>query len=385
MRNISRNELAQALRDARRLTLTLVDDLQGSGWQVPYLTVVNPPLWEIGHVAWFQEHWCLRWQGSSTLLPSRLNQADDWFDSRDIGHPERWSLPLPAPAEVRAYMNEVLEASIERLEHLRDTSADLYFHRLSLFHEYMHIEAQAYTWQTLGRPLALPMQMPRFDRNARYLPFTATDWQLGSSRDMPFVFDNEKWSHAVVASACELADRPVTNGEYLSFVAAGGYEQPQWWDADYFAAMQLENRHLPVYWRRHNGQLERRHFDQWQPIPEHEPVVHVSAFEAEACCRWLGGSLPTEAQWERAAMTNPEFRWGDSVWEWTADDFGPFTGFSPDPYAEYSVPAFGNTRVVRGGSCLTPRGLVHPKFRNYFAPARADLIIGFRLARPLAD
>lgn len=379
MREGSRAELVDELALARNQTLRLISHLRPEQWQVPYLTTINPPLWELGHVGWFQEYWCHRWHAQREPLACLLSDGDVWFDSRQISHTERWSLPLPGLDGIRAYLVDVLDGTLDRLESAPATPEGLYFFRLALFHEQMHIEAMAYTWQTLGVPLGLPDQMPSFAANLRpNRVFKGGLWQLGSNPSKPFVFDNEKWAHPVLIEPFEIEMQPVTNAEYLQFVNDGGYRNSRWWDAAYFAQLQREGRGLPCYWREIDGRLQRRRFADWEAIPCHEAVVHVSAFEAEAYCRWAGKALPTEAQWEFAAHNSKEFQWGDCVWEWTGSPFQPFAGFSPDPYNEYSQTSFGSTRVVKGGSYLTPRALPHPKFRNFFDPNRSDMFVGFR-------
>lgn len=381
MRNALRDQLSEALVVARNQTLGLVDHLRDAEqWRVPYLSIINPPLWELGHVGWFLEYWCLRWHAGAVTKPSILPNADAWFDSRYVAHPSRWHLPMPEPQAIRAYNAEVLERVQERLAVAEDSDDALYFFRLALFHECMHIEAQAYTWQTLAVHLPLAYTGSRLsEAPQRQLDLPAGRWELGSRAGSGFVFDNEKWAHEISLATYSIADRPVSNGQFAEFVDAGGYQQPHLWDSRYYEVLRREGRVMPVYWRRTSGDFELRRFDRWHDLPANEPVQHVNAYEAQAYCTWAGASLPTEAQWERAAMTDARFLWGTSGWEWTATPFEPFAGFSADPYADYSIPAFGTTRVLRGGSCLTPRALVSPKFRNYFAPERQDIFSSFRL------
>ena len=138
----------------------------------------------------------------------------------------------------------------------------------------------------------------------------------------------------------------------------------------------------PLRWRPAPERAERweqRVFDRWQPLDPSRPVIHVNAFEAEACARWAGRRLPTAAEWEVAARQHG-FAWGGSVWEWTADDFLPYPGFAPGPYRDYSQPWFGSHRELRGGAFATPARLHHPAFRNFFLPQRCDVFAGFRTA-----
>ena len=108
-----------------------------------------------------------------------------------------------------------------------------------------------------------------------------------------------------------------------------------------------------------------------------DAAVHLTAHEAEAWCRWAGRRLPTEAEWECTALTEPGFRWGQ-VWEWTATAFEPYPDFTPHPYRDYSAPWFGSRRVLRGACPATSPALAHPKYRNFFEPQRSDVFAGFR-------
>jgi gamma-glutamyl hercynylcysteine S-oxide synthase len=392
VRSAGRTELIEGLKQVREQTLQWVAYLQPEQWQVPYLGTINPPLWEIGHIGWFQEYWCLRWRQQAAPAACLLPEGDNWFDSRSIDHPTRWALPQANHGQIRDYLAETLERTIDGLKRAPESPDGLYFYRLALFHEQMHVEALAYTWQTLGIRLGihsgLGPPLPALKPLALLDPpqrVSRCTWRLGSSAQESFVFDNEKWAFDVEVPAFEIASEPISNALYLQFVLDSGYSNPQFWEADYFSQLRREGRHLPRYWREQNGQYERQRFGVWEALPALEPVMHVSAFEAQAYAQWAGLRLPTETEWEIAAHTIDRFEWGNSVWEWTASPFEPFAGFRPDPYAEYSQTSFGTTRVVRGGSYLTPRPLVHPKFRNFFEPSRNDLFVGFRTARSIAE
>lgn len=349
------SRLARELLEARARTLRVTQDFDGERLLGPKLDIVNPPLWEIGHVAWFQERWCLRTARGGAPVDSILAGADALYDSSAVAHDTRWHLPLPGLESTRAYLAAVLEQVRARLACEPENAALAYYAQLCVYHEDMHAEAFHYTRQTLGdpdptgegpAPVApdgdLEIAGGRFERGAR----------LGTS----FTFDNEKWAHEVEVAPFRIARAAVSNAEYLAYVEDGGQ--------------------APRYWKKLDGAWLRRSFGRWLPLAPREPVLHVSALEAEAYCRWAKRRLPSEAEWEFAAARLPQML--GNVWEWTASAFLPYPGFSPDPYEDYSRPWFGTHRVLRGGSFSTPDRLRRPGFRNFYTPERADVFCGFR-------
>ena len=342
-------DLIRDLRVARERTRRVVDDLAGERELGPKLAIVNPPRWEVGHVGWFQEFWCLR-QGDEKR-PSILPNADALYNSATVPHDSRWTLPLPTFADTLAYRDAILEKIVARLE---KGDADPYFAELALRHEEMHAEAFHYTRQTLGYPAP-----PGMDVSLQPLPggadFEAPGglYRLGAVEGEGFAFDNEKWSHPVVLQPFRIARRCVTNAEYREFVKAGG-EAPGHWKGD-----------------------KLRRFERWIPIAPDEPVMHVSWHDAQAYCKWAGRRLPTEAEWESAAVSGLPGMLG-VVWQWTESTFLPYPGYLRDPYKEYSEPWFGTHKVLRGGSFATPSGEARVRFRNFYTPDRRDIFAGFR-------
>jgi iron(II)-dependent oxidoreductase len=427
-----RRKLIDDLADARERTLALFEGLPVEPSNVPRIPIVNPPLWELGHVAWFQERWTRRHlRGHASLRAD----ADALWDSSAIAHDPRWDLALPSCEDTLAYARAVLERVVLELESASG-ERDEYFHRLVTYHEDMHGEAFVYTRQTLalaspravasrkiGRPA--PPHCPCSTRAAgphagdARIPGGA--FELGARRDLPFVFDNEKWAHAVKIAPFRIALAPVTQREFLEFVTARGYEREKWWSADGWRWRNASGAEHPVHWSRaSDGRWMRRAYDRLVPLEPHQPVLHVSWYEAEAYCNFAERRLPTEAEWELAASGGRGARaslypWGDeppdesrahldlssdgccdvgahaagdsafgcrqmigNVWEWTASDFLPYPGFVADPYREYSEPWFATHKVLRGGCFATRARLLRNTWRNFYTPDRRDVLAGFR-------
>jgi gamma-glutamyl hercynylcysteine S-oxide synthase len=351
--------LSADLAASRAHTARVTAGLDGARLLGPKLAIVNPPLWEIGHVGWFQERWCLRSRDDGSLGESILPQADRLYDSSAVAHDTRWDLPLPPLKDTQAYLANVLERVLDRIGKEPENPRLAYFVRLATLHEDMHAEAFHYTHQTLGYP------EPEIAVSARTrsscdpdLFFSGATVRLGAERGgKEFLFDNEKWAHDVVLAPFHIAAHPVTNRQYLAYVEQGGQ--------------------APRYWRKRDAEWQERRFDRWRPLEADAPLRHVDWHEAQAWCRWAGRRLPSEAEWQLAAS---RMQWGD-VWEWTSSTFAPFPGFSPDPYADYSQPWFDTHKVLRGASFATPRRLVRPGFRNFYMAERGDVFAGFRTCR----
>jgi iron(II)-dependent oxidoreductase len=374
--------LAQALQDSRADTLATFACFERAlpGLRVPQRPQLNLPLWELGHIGWFQARWTTRnpqwrrgWRADPEA-PLRAGQpgvradADALYDSSAVAHARRWSLPLPDAAATRAELQAQLGSVLALLEGAgADDDDTLYFFRLALLHEDMHHEAALYMAQGLGvpvddarwQPAPLPEPPPP-------LRLAAAPWRLGSvagAVGSGFAFDNELGAHEVDTGAFEIDAQALRWAEFLPCVEAGACAAPA---------------HLRRAGGGPGGRWERWRHGRWDALDLREAACHLGLEQAQAWCAWAGRRLPTEAEWERAACTHPgAFRWGE-VWEWTASPFAPYPGFVPHPYRDYSAPWFDGRPVLRGASYLTQPRMRHPRYRNFFPGHRSDVPAGLR-------
>jgi iron(II)-dependent oxidoreductase len=303
----------------------------------------SPLVWDLAHIAHFEELWLLRRAGGREALSS---QYDDLYDA--FAHPrsDRGRLPILSPEEARAYMREVREAVLALFPEL-----PLDHVRMVVQHELQHAETMTQTLALAGLPGPAPGGPPEVEASGEVFvaggPFT-----LGATD--PWAYDNERPAHAVDLPPFWIDRGLVTNAQYAAFIDAGGYS-----DRD------------PFDW-------------QLEALPPQEPVQHVSFHEAKAYARWTGKRLPTELEWEKAVKMvagELEHPWG-AVWQWTASSFEGYPGFRAFPYPEYSEPFFGGEyRVLRGGSWATDPLVARPTFRNWDLPRRRQIFSGIRCAR----
>ena len=384
VRTASAADLAQALQHTRARTLGLMQAWQDAmpDLSVPPLPGMNPPLWEWGHIAWFQEWWTVRNRqrhlgtrsasDGTGFDASLLPNADVLYNSSEVAHDSRWALPLPDQAGTQSYLAKVLQRSLAHLQAVPlagqgERDEHLYFWRLALQHEDMHNEASVYMAQNIGLdlPSALCWRADAVGDVGSHVPsigrvgviqVPAQVYTLG--HDGPgFAFDNERQAHPLALAAFEIDAEAVTWARFLPFVQATGHA-------------------LPPHVRCSQGVWQAQRFGQWQALDLQAPAVHLNAMDAQAWCQWAGRRLPTEAEWECAAQ-QPGFAWGQ-VWEWTASEFVPYPGFEVHPYRDYSEPWWHNHRVLRGACAATSAHVVDVRYRNFFVPDRNDIFAGFR-------
>jgi gamma-glutamyl hercynylcysteine S-oxide synthase len=383
--------LEPALTAVREQTLALFDATQralGGKLDIAYAEEMNPPLWELGHVGWFEEFWIARNSerhlGTRARLEAaraapRLAGADGLYDSSTVAHTRRWRSSLPDAQRTRAGLSQIRQRTLALLRNAGDTDDALYFFRLVLMHEAMHHEAGLMIAQGLGLPAsdAGPALVPLRSE----LAVSGEALNVGAD-DGGFAFDNELGEQRVDVGDFRIDSAAITWREFLPFIEAGGYGEASHWSSDGWAWRQ---RALPHGLPRHvvadesyEQGLKRAAFGQWHALDANAPAIHLSAHEAQAWCRWAGRRLPTEHEWTLAQQQLGErFAFGE-VWEWTDSPFEPWPGFTPHPYRDYSAPWFDGRPVLKGGSFATQPFMKSPSYRNYFQAGRNDVFAGFR-------
>jgi gamma-glutamyl hercynylcysteine S-oxide synthase len=363
--------LVSVLTALREQTLDSFADVRralGGRLDIAYAEEVNPPLWELGHVGWFEEFWIARNSerhrgAQATLEAARaaplLAGADALYDSSNVAHARRWHLRLPDAQRTQRYLAQVRQRTLALLHDAADNDDALYFFRLVLMHEAMHHEAGLMIAQGQGWPLS--QAAPAAAAAPRRELAVAGATLVQGEDDSGFAFDNELGAHAVELADFAIDSAPVTWRELLPYFEAGGA--------------------LPAHVVRdetfEHG-FKRAAFGRWVALDLDAPAVHLCAHDAQAWCRWAGRRLPSEHEWTLAQQQlGADFAFGE-VWEWTASPFAPWPGFAPHPYRDYSAPWFDGRPVLKGGSFATQPFMKHPRYRNYFQPGRSDVFAGFR-------
>lgn len=396
--------------------------------------LMSPLVWDLAHVGNYEELWLLRAAaGGEAIRP----EIDDLYNAFEHPRAERPSLPLLDPDEARRYIAEVRGKALDALEGVRFTPdrpllAGGFVYGMVVQHEHQHDETMLATHQlrTGAAALADPVgpAPPRADLATlpRRVRVEGGPFTMGTSTD-PWAYDNERPAHTVEVPAFEIDTVPVSNADYLTFMESGGYDRRAMWTAGGWDWRCRAGHRAPGSWRRESGQWLRRRFGHVEPVPMDEPVQHVCWYEADAYARWAGARLPTEAEWEKAAVWDPAARrarrypWGEEsdpgranlgqcrhrpapvgsfpagaspcgalqmlgdVWEWTSGDFHGYPGFRSFPYREYSEVFFGpKYKVLRGGSWAVDPVAARGTFRNWDLPERRQIFTGLRLAHDVA-
>jgi iron(II)-dependent oxidoreductase len=414
-------DVVRGLERARTRTLELTD-LDDPVLLAQHDPLMSPLVWDLAHVGQQEELWLLRAGDPARpgMLPPDVDSLYDAFKHRRADRP---ALPLLPPVQARAYDHEVRGRVLDLLE--RTPADDLFTAGMVVQHEEQHDETMLATLQLRQGPPVLLDRRPRprgRDVGEARCFVPGGEFVLGvDAAAEPFSLDNERPAHRVGVPAFWIGKVPVSNQQWREFMAGGGYDRRGLWSADGWAHRVEAGLDAPKFW---SADGTRRRFGIEEDLPPDEPVQHVSYYEADAYARWAGARLPTEVEWEKACAWDPQagtrrkWPWGSGppspdlanlngaglrpapvgaypagasaygveqmigdVWEWTSSDFGPWPGFTPMIYRDYSLPFFGGGyKVLRGGSWAVAASTVRPSFRNWDYPIRRQIFTGLRLA-----
>ncbi len=426
-----KDRIAEKLTEARARTLLIVSPLSDEDLRAQHDTLMSPILWDLGHIAHFEELWLTR----NVSGPIEFSEMPGLYNPFEHPRATRATLRLPSlqqllatAAEIRTDVLSALQFA--DLESTQPLLADGFVYNLVLQHEYQHDETILQTLQLkTGTAYRAPRCMvppPARHEHPGMVSIEAGDYPIGTD-DTSAAYDNERPQHLVRVGAFQIDASPVTNQDFASFIADGGYDRADLWSDGGLAWLADSGAVAPKYWNATDDGWIARSMDVTAPVSPDHPVCHVCYYEAEAYARWAGKRLPTEQEWEIAATWNPEtqsaqeFPWGSAepnlslanvdqlcfgtapvgsfprnvsplgcygmigdVWEWTSSDFMAYPGFRAFPYAEYSEEFFGEEyKVLRGGSWATRPGAIRNTFRNWDYPIRRQIFSGFRCARDI--
>ncbi|MEO5572925.1 MAG: ergothioneine biosynthesis protein EgtB [Gammaproteobacteria bacterium] len=413
---LSRERTWQRYLEVRGLTEALCQPLAVEDYVIQTMPDVSPPKWHLAHTSWFFENFLLLpyLPGYRAFHPQFGYLFNSYYETVGSFHPrpQRGLLSRPTVDEVRAYRNHVNRYMGELFAKLDvdqwPTLAPLI--ELGLHHEQQHQELlltdikHIFAMNPL-RPAYHPLIAAKENSSIplQWFDYNGGIRQVGHGSD-EFSFDNEMPRHRVYLENYRLASRLVTNGEYLEFIEAGGYNKADYWLSDGWHAVQTYDWQGPLYWERQNGRWSLMTLSGMRELDEAEPVCHISYYEADAYARWAGKRLPTEAEWENSAAEMPvqgnllesdmlhpaaisdnadlpAQLFGD-VWEWTQSPYTAYPGYRPsaDSLGEYNGKFMCNQMVLRGGSCITSKSHLRASYRNFFPPGARWQFSGLRLA-----
>lgn len=419
----------------RQFSETLCQPLAIEDYGLQAMADTSPAKWHIAHTSWFFETFILKEfvSGYQPFHPDFEYLFNSYYNGvgRQYPRPMRHLLSRPTVAEVYDYRQTVDKAMLYLLNNFASDETAIPDQQiidrlvLGLHHEQQHQELfltdLKYCWfqnPLMPRYSQIDLEDPSPVDDIRWLNFDGGDTVIGASPNatnpdpyLAFYFDNESPAQQVLVKPFSMADRLITNGEYLTFIKEAGYKKPEHWLADGWTWVQQNALTQPLYWKNIDDQWFEFTLHGLVPLDESKPISHLSAYEADAYARWSDCRLPTEYEWEtfateiaqgsthgqyvdsgyyhprsNAHLTNNNNYCKDllgSLWQWTSSAYGPYPGFTPATGAvgEYNGKFMCNQLVLRGGSCASSRDHIRTSYRNFFYPADRWQFSGLRLAK----
>ena len=404
----SNGALIDQFEKTRSASLALISDLHPEDTVVQSMPDVSPTKWHLAHVTWFFERFVLEPSGVERYRDDFHYLFNSYYNSVGEMHPRssRGLLSRPTLAEILDYRARINDRVVELLHADRISEDAMKTLVLGLHHEQQH---QELLLTDIKHVLSCNPMRPAARNDLRQsagATAPAHDFargetgilRIGHSAD-DFCFDNETPAHNALLHPHSMGNRLITNGEFREFIKAGAYDEPAHWLSDGWATARKNDWRRPLYW---DEALETEFTLAGQrEIDEHAPVTHVSYYEADAFARWSGHRLPTEFEWERAAIredndgnllgsefwqpvaTDDSRQFIGDVWEWTSSAYSPYPGFRPldGSLGEYNGKFMSNQMTVRGGSCVTANDHIRASYRSFFYPDARWQFLGFRLAK----
>jgi ergothioneine biosynthesis protein EgtB len=391
-RGDSRRLWLDAFREVRAETERRAALLSAEDQVVQSMPETSPAKWHRAHVTWFFEQFLLR-PFASSYRPFDERFAylfNSYYVAAGPRHarPQRGLITRPGVAETTAYRVHVDAAVAELIETTQNRDSVIPIVEIGLHHEQQHQELMltdllhAFA-QNATHPAYDPhWQWPQGERSTTGEDTLVAGIHMVGHDGAGFLFDNERPAHQVLLQPVRIARALVTNGEWLEFMADGGYTTPSLWLSDGWATVEAQGWNAPGYWQHADGAWFSMTLGGFRPVDPAAPVCHISYYEADAFARWAGKHLPSESEWEVAATAGALDDAFGTVWQWTRSAYSPYPGYQAESGAlgEYNGKFMVNQMVLRGSSLATPVGHSRKTYRNFFYPSARWQFSGLRLA-----